>query len=53
MPDPGVWLISADVTGARDDRLALGPTCAISPAGEIVAEVPPGVVGMAVADIQG
>ncbi|MEU4243668.1 carbon-nitrogen hydrolase family protein [Actinoplanes sp. NPDC026619] len=49
--ETGMWLISADVTGNRDDRLALGPTCAINPAGQVVARVPPGTIGMAVADI--
>lgn len=50
--ETGLWLASADVTGERGrTHLGLGPTCVISPAGEIVAEVPPGTVGMAVASI--
>ncbi|MCO8269419.1 carbon-nitrogen hydrolase family protein [Actinoplanes sp. TRM 88003] len=50
--ETGLWLASADVAGERGGtHLGLGPTCIISPAGEIVAEVPPGTVGMAVATI--
>lgn len=50
--ETGMWLASADVTGSRgDSHVGLGPTCVISPAGEIVAEVPTGTVGMAVATI--
>jgi predicted amidohydrolase len=50
--ETGLWLASADVTGTRGNgRLGLGPTCVMNPAGEIVAEVPRGVVGMAVAEI--
>ncbi|WP_127503519.1 carbon-nitrogen hydrolase family protein [Actinoplanes solisilvae] len=50
--ETGMWLASADVTGERGGtHLALGPTCVLNPAGEIVAEVPRGVVGMAVADV--
>lgn len=47
-----MWLVSADVTGQRDaDRIGLGPTCVISPDGEVVARVPAGKTGIAVADI--
>src|SRR5205085_10957778 len=35
-----VWLLSADVTGERDGRIAYGPTSAINPDGEVVAQVP-------------
>jgi predicted amidohydrolase len=50
--ETGMWLASADVTGSRgDSHVGLGPTCVISPTGEIVAEVPAGTVGMAVATI--
>ncbi len=50
--ETGLWLASADVTGTRGGtHLGLGPTCVMNPAGEIVAEVPPGTVGLAVADI--
>lgn len=50
--ETGLWLISADVTGARDDtRIGLGPTCVLDPAGHVVTQVPTGQAGMAVADI--
>lgn len=50
--ETGLWLAAADVTGERDGtHLALAPTYVLNPAGEIVAEVPRGTVGMAVADI--
>ncbi len=45
--ETGMWLVSADVTGERGgDRIGLGPTCAIDPSGEIVAQVPLGSPGM-------
>jgi predicted amidohydrolase len=51
--ETGLWLISADVTGERDSsRIGLGPTCVIDPAGRLVARVPAGTTGMAVADIE-
>jgi hypothetical protein len=29
----GLWLVSADVTGERDEsRIGLGPTCVVDPA---------------------
>jgi predicted amidohydrolase len=50
--ETGMWLISADVTGQRDPtRIGLGPTCVINPAGQVVAQVPSGTTGIAVAAI--
>jgi predicted amidohydrolase len=50
--ETGMWLASADVTGRRDDqRIGLGPTSVISPAAMVVAQVPPGTVGMVTAEI--
>lgn len=50
--ETGMWLASADVTGERDGtHLGLGPTGFLNPAGEIVAQVPAGMPGMATADI--
>jgi predicted amidohydrolase len=47
-----MWLVSADVTGARDEsHIAYGPTSVINPNTEIVAQVPLNTTGMAVADI--
>lgn|SRR5690349_2487650 len=50
--ETGMWLVSADVTGRRDAaRIGLGPTCVIDPAGRVVAQVPTGTTGIAVAEI--
>lgn len=51
--ESGMWLVSADVTGARDaHRVGYGPTSVLSPHGEVVAQVPLMATGMAVADIR-
>ena len=50
--ETGMWLVSADVTGERDGaRIGLGPTCVTTPAGEVIAQVPTGETGMAIAAI--
>jgi predicted amidohydrolase len=50
--ETGLWLVSADVTGERGtDRIGLGPTCVLNPAGEVVAQVPTGRTGVVTADI--
>ena len=50
--ETGMWLASADVTGQRDEhRIGYGPSSVINPKGEVVAQVPPMTIGMAVADI--
>jgi len=47
-----MWLASADVTGQRDEsRIGLGPTCVTAPTGQVVAQVPLGMVGIAIAEI--
>ena len=47
-----MWLVSADVTGARDaSRIGYGPTSVMNPNAEVVAQVPMMTVGMVVADI--
>ena len=44
--ETGMWLVSSDVTGQRgEDRIGLGPTCAIDPSGTVVAQVPLGSPG--------
>lgn len=49
--ETGMWLVSADVTGQRDDsRIGLGPTCVISPTGRVLTQVPTGTTGMAILD---
>jgi 5-aminopentanamidase len=51
--ETGMWLASADVSGARDEsRIAYGPTCIMSPDAELVAHVPTMCVGMAVAGVR-
>lgn len=50
--ETGMWLVSADVTGERDEyRVGWGPTSVINPRAEIVAHVPLMTTGMALADI--
>lgn len=50
--ETGMWLVSADVTGARDEgRLAYGPTSVMNPQGDVVAQVPTMTVGMIVAEV--
>ena len=50
--ETGMWLVSADVTGARDEsRVAYGPTSVMNPDAEVVAQVPTMAVGMVVARI--
>jgi hypothetical protein len=47
-----MWLVSADVTGARDaSRIGYGPTSVMNPHADVVAQVPLMTVGMVVADI--
>ncbi|NUO56908.1 MAG: carbon-nitrogen hydrolase family protein [Hamadaea sp.] len=39
--ETGMWLVSADVTGERGtSHIGYGPTCAINPDGEVIAQVP-------------
>lgn len=49
--ETGMWLASADVTGKRDNRVGLGPTCFLNPSGDVTAQVPMGEVGLVTADI--
>jgi 5-aminopentanamidase len=50
--ETGMWLLSADVTGERDEhRVGYGPTSVINPRAEVVAQVPLMTTGMVVADI--
>ena len=37
--ETGLWLISSDVTGARNGRISYGPTALISPEGSVVQQV--------------
>ncbi len=49
--ESNAWLISADVTGSRDDRISYGPTAAINPLGEVVQQVPLSTTGMLIVDV--
>jgi predicted amidohydrolase len=49
--ETGLWLVSADVTGERDERVSWGPTAVLNPAGEVVAQLPLEKTGLLVFDI--
>lgn len=49
--ESGLWLLSADVTGERDIRVAWGPTAMLDPAGEVVAQLPLEAPGLLVFDL--
>ena len=54
--ETGLWLMSADVTGARDGgaggrQVAWGPTAVLNPAGEVVAQLPLDAPGLLVFDM--
>jgi predicted amidohydrolase len=49
--ETGLWLMSADVTGARDGCVAWGPTAVLDPTGEVVAQLPLGAPGVLVFDM--
>lgn len=49
--DHGVWIVSSDVAGERDQCISYGPTAVIDPMGTVIAQVPLQEVGMVVAEI--
>lgn len=49
--ETGLWMISADVTGEREGRIAWGPTAVLDPAGEVVVQLPLDEPGLLVFDI--
>ncbi|WP_312161184.1 carbon-nitrogen hydrolase family protein [Phenylobacterium sp.] len=49
--ETGLWLMSADVTGARDGCVAWGPTAVLNPAGEVAAQAPLDAPGLLVFDL--
>lgn len=51
--ESGLWLLSSDVTGVREDRVGWGPTAILNPAGEVVAQLPLDLPGMLVFDLPG
>ena len=44
--ETGLWLLSSDVTGTRDDLISYGPTAVISPMGSVVSQLPLGQQGL-------
>ncbi|MEV0649140.1 carbon-nitrogen hydrolase family protein [Phytomonospora sp. NPDC050363] len=50
--ETGMWLVSADVTGERDEtRVGWGPTSVMDPQGVVVGRVPVGVAGVVVGSV--
>ncbi|MFZ3008078.1 MAG: carbon-nitrogen hydrolase family protein [Phenylobacterium sp.] len=49
--ETGLWLISADVTGEREGRIAWGPTAVLNPQGEVVAQLPLDQPGLLVFEV--
>jgi predicted amidohydrolase len=49
--ETGLWLISSDVVGERDGRVAWGPTAVLDPAGEVAAQLPLEAPGLLVFDL--
>lgn len=49
--DHGVWIVTSDVAGERDQCMSYGPTAVIDPQGIVIAQVPLQQVGMVVAEI--
>lgn len=47
----GVWIVSSDVTGERDQCISYGPTAVIDPLGTVIAQVPLQEVGIVVAEV--
>jgi len=49
--ETGLWLMSADVTGGRGDKVAWGPTAVLNPAGEVVSQLPLDTPGLLVFEL--
>ncbi len=49
--ETGMWLLSADVTGHRNECVALGPTSLIAPSGDVIHQLPLNEPGLLVAEI--
>ena len=49
--ETGLWLVSADVTGERDGRIAWGPTAVLDPTGAVAAQLPLREPGLLVFDV--
>lgn len=49
--EAGLWLVSADVTGEREGRVAWGPTAILNPKGQVVAQLPLEEPGLLIFDV--
>jgi predicted amidohydrolase len=49
--ETGLWLISSDVTGERDDCVSWGPTAILNPAGVVARQLPLGQTGLLFFDV--
>ncbi|MFK0207215.1 carbon-nitrogen hydrolase family protein [Agrobacterium sp. NPDC090283] len=49
--ESGLWLMSSDVTGERDDCVGWGPTAVLNPAGQVVAQLPLEQLGLLIYDM--
>ncbi|CAN7208415.1 carbon-nitrogen hydrolase family protein [Neorhizobium sp. LjRoot104] len=49
--ETGLWLVSSDITGERDGRIAWGPTAVLNPEGDVVAQLPLDQPGLLIFDI--
>ncbi|MCK0119985.1 hypothetical protein MWU61_05510 [Loktanella sp. F6476L] len=49
--ETGLWLMSSDVTGQREDHLALGPTAILNPKGDVEEQLPLGQIDLLVFDL--
>jgi predicted amidohydrolase len=49
--ETGLWLVSADVTGTRDGRIAWGPTAVLDPTGAVAAQLPLDSSGLLLFDL--
>lgn len=49
--ETGLWLMSSDITGQRDGRVAWGPTAVLDPTGQVAAQLPLDQPGLLVFDL--
>lgn len=49
--ETGLWLISSDVTGERDDKISWGPTAVLDPTGVVAAQLPLDRPGLLIFDL--
>lgn len=49
--ETGLWMLSADVTGERGDRVGWGPTAVLDPSGAVAVQLPLDAPGLLVFDL--